>query len=479
MDQDKTRVRFAPSPTGLLTLGSARTALFNWLYAKHNDGKFLLRIEDTDKERNKEKYEENILQGLKWLGLEWDEKLTRQSNRTGLYKKHLEKLIEEDKAYYCFCSKEELQKEREAQIAQGLSPTYSEKCRKLSQEEAKERLQKGESAVIRFKMPKTKIEFKDIIRGTVDFDGSKIGDFVIAKNKESPLYNFAVVIDDVDMDITHIIRGEDHISNTPKQIAIAKALNFETPKFAHLPLIMAPGGGKLSGRFAEDSILDYRNQGYLPQALFNFMTLLGWHPKEDKEVISKQEAIEKFNLKRVQKGGAAINPEKLNWYNGYYIRNSETKELFSHTKKFIPDKWLEKKDKVLKALEIEKERMKKLTDFKEKAKFFFKLPDYEAKMIAWNEQYEDSHQNLQEIYDFVKNLPEEEFDKKRIEEFLLNLSEEVGGKGEVYWPLRASLSGQKASPGALEIMWVLGKDESLRRIKKAIKRLEGADKLPI
>lgn len=473
MTDKNTKVRFAPSPTGPLTFGNARTALFNWLYAKHVNGKFLLRIEDTDKKRSEEKYEKNIIKGLKWLGLDWDGEIYRQSDRLDLYKEYMEKLIEKDKAYWCFCSEEELEEEREAQKSQGLSPKYSGKCRNISKEEAEERIAEGEDAVLRFKMPITTISFKDIVRGKVEFNTERMGDFVIATSMDRPLYNFAVVIDDHKMDITHVVRGEDHISNTPKQIAIYETLGFDTPKYAHLPLILAEGGGKLSKRMKNNSILDYKSQGYVSDALFNFMALLGWHPKEDREVISRQEAVDEFTLRRVQKGGAGMDFDKLDWYNGYYIRNKTGEELVSEIKDFVPDKWLEEEDKLIKALDAEKERMKKLTDFKEKGGFFFNLPDYDNEMVVWKDNTKDSINNLEKIEEFIKNLSDQDFKAEKIENFLLKLSEEVGGKGEVYWPLRVALSGQKASPGPLEIMNVIGKQETERRLSVALDKIKG------
>lgn len=465
MSDKKTKLRFAPSPTGPLTLGNARTALFNWLYAKHVGGEFLLRIEDTDKEKSKKKYEKDIDKGLKWLGLDWDGEVYRQSDRLDLYKKYLNQLIEDDKAYWCFCSKKELEEEKEKRKEKGLSPKYSGKCRDIGPEEARKRIEDGESAVVRFKMPKANISFKDIVRDKVDVDGSEIGDFVIATSEDRPLYNFAVVVDDHEMDITHVVRGEDHISNTPRQVAILEALGFERPEYAHLPLILSPEGGKLSKRFRESSLMKFKKQGYVPGAMFNFMALLGWHPKEDKEVISREEAVEEFTLDRVQKGGASLDMDKLDWYNGYYIRNMETKKLVECLKDFIPEEWSREEERLLGAVEAEKERIKKLTDFKDKASFFFDLPDYDGEMLVWKEKIKESKKSIESIYDFLKRSSE--LDLEDLESHLLDLSDEMGGKGEVYWPLRVAMSGQKASPGPLEIIKVLGLEEALKRLEKA------------
>src|SRR3989338_1267749 len=295
------RVRIAPSPTGFLHIGTARTALFNWLFAKKEGGLFVLRVEDTDLERSDSKYERDIIENLEWLGLVWDEgplaapenKIGelpfssqspkykgdfgpyRQSERLDVYEKHLKKLLDENLAYYCYCSKEELEAERQSMLAQGLPPRYSGKCR--AKPKSGENLQ-----LIRFKVSEAKLSFTDLIRGKIAFDTSLIGDIAIAKDLKSPLYNFAVVIDDYEMKISHVIRGEDHIANTPKQILLQKALGFSLPQYAHLPLILDSDRSKMSKRYLATSIKDYRDQGYLPEALVNFMALLGWHPAPEK-----------------------------------------------------------------------------------------------------------------------------------------------------------------------------------------------------
>lgn len=469
----KIRVRFAPSPTGHFTAGNARTALFNWLYARRYGGDFLLRIEDTDAERSKKEFEEGILEGLKWLGLSWDEKIFRQSERKEGYKKHLKKLLEDGSAYYCFCTKKDLEQEKERQTNLGLAPKYGGKCSQISPDKAKETKKKGVESVIRFRMPDETIRFDDMVRREVEFDGGLIGDFVIAKDEESPLYNFAVVVDDHEMGVTHVIRGEDHISNTPKQIAIQKALGFDEMSFAHLPLIMSPGGGKLSKRELHKSIIDYKNDGYLSEAVFNFLLLIGWHPKEDREVVSREEALKEFSIERVQKSGGVFNEEKLDWYNAYYIRNKPSEELIKDLEPFIPKDWLvdERQNFVCNILEIEKERMKKLTDFTDLASFFFELPEYPAELVLWKDEKEASIDSLEKVYNFIKKLPDNDFNEKNIKDFMEKLSGEKGGRGEVYWPIRAALSGRKESPNAIEIMFVLGKKETLKRIEKARKNL--------
>ncbi len=490
------RVRFAPSPTGFFHIGSARTVLFNWLFTRQHNGKFILRIEDTDVERSAPEYEKDILEGIKWLGLDWDEGPNiggdygpyKQSERLDIYEKYLRQLLEENKAYYCFCSKEQLESDRQAMLAQGLAPKYSGRCRNLSKEEVDNRLKKGEPTVIRFKIPETEIEFNDLIRGKIRFDASLIGDIVIAKNLKSPLYNFSAVVDDFEMKINYVIRGEEHLSNTPKQIFIQKALGFETPEYAHLSLILTPTRAKLSKRFLEASLNDYKNQGYLAEAIVNFLALLGWHPKDDREILSVDDLISEFNLKRVQKAGAIFNVEKLDWLNGQYIRKIDAVDLAERIKIFIPPEWTieEKNELLIKAITAEKERMKRLNDFKELADFFFELPDYEISLLAWPrpapapslekgiEPQIDKQKtlaNLKILIEEINKVFKADFNKEALEKLITPLTE-VWGRGELLWPLRAALSGKEASAGPFEIMEVLDKEETIRRLEIAVKKLE-------
>ncbi len=344
------RVRIAPAPTGNFHIGLARTALFNYLFAKKYEGVFILRIEDTDPERSKPEYEKDILDSLKWLGIEWDEGPDiggdygpyRQSQRLEIYLKYLEKLLAEDKAYYCFCSEEELEMERQYQLSIGQAPRYSGKCANLPKETVQKYLAEGKKAVIRIRVPAKKIEFDDLIRGHLEFDAGLMGDIVIAKNLTtrgqnkslgrwregwSPLYNFACAIDDFEMKFTHIIRGEDHISNTPKQILIQEALGFERPIYAHLPLILGPDRTKLSKRHGAIGISEYRKQGYLPEALVNFIAFLGWNPGTEREIYSMASLIKDFSLEKVQKGGAIFNIKRLDFLNGFYIRQKSIEKL--------------------------------------------------------------------------------------------------------------------------------------------------------
>lgn len=467
-EKEHVRVRIAPSPTGSLHIGTARTALFNWLFARHHKGTFVLRVEDTDLERSDPKFEAEIIEGLKWLGIDWDEGPYRQSGRLDLYERYLKKLLDQKKAYYCYCTKEELEHEREGMLAIGLPPKYSGKCRHLKEAPAGRQPQ-----VIRFYVPEAKVEFKDMIRGSITFDAALSGDIAIAKNLRTPLYNFAVVIDDYEMRITHVIRGEDHISNTPKQILLQKALMFPTPHYAHLPLILAPNRSKLSKRYAETSLLLYRDQGYLPEALVNFMAYLGWHPKEDKELLNREELVREFDLKRVQKAGAVFNEEKLDWLNAQYIKQTPDEALGEMLAPFLKEKnWTANRSMLLKVIALQKERMAKLADFLPLADFFFELPDYPAELLVWQkETAEKAVLNLDAVFEELSHSTFTQFDKESTESVIMPVAESRG-RGAVLWPLRVALSGKSASPGPFEMMGVLGKAESLRRITLAIQKLK-------
>ncbi|MDP2695911.1 MAG: glutamate--tRNA ligase [bacterium] len=468
------RVRIAPSPTGNLHIGTARTALFNWLYAKHNGGVFVLRIEDTDLERSDVAFEKDIMENLRWLGLIWEEGpgaeagenigdygSYRQSERLASYEKYIRQLLDENKAYYCFCTKEQLEDERQAMLVQGLAPKYSGRCRSLPLEETKQRLLSGESHVIRFKMSEAKISFKDLIRGSVSFDLGLMGDIAIAKDLKAPLYNLAVVIDDYEMKISHVIRGEDHLANTPKQIAIQNALGFPGPHYVHLPLILDKDRSKMSKRHSATSIREYRDQGYLPEALINFMAFLGWHPQDDKEILSIDGLVEEFDIARVQKAGAAFNIDKLDWLNAQYIKQSDDAELLKSLISFEPRLNDVPEKTALKMIASTKDRLKKLADFTDLTDFLFELGNYDGVLLNWKDT--DSAKTINYLTIVDKLLP----DVEEIKQFA-----DKEGRGEVLWPLRVALSGKSASPGPFEIMEVLEEAEVRRRIGLAIKKLE-------
>ncbi len=487
------RVRMAPSPTGYFHIGSARTALFNFLFARKTGGKFILRIEDTDKLRSKKEYEKNILDSLRWLKLEWDEGPEkegdfgpyRQSERLDIYEKYLKQLLEEGKTYYCFCSPEELEIQRQEMITRGIAPRYSGHCRDLSQETVKRYLNEGKKAVIRLRMPSQKLKFQDVIRGEIEVDLSLIGDIVIAKGLREPLYNFSATIDDYLMEITHVIRGEDHISNTPKQIILGEALGFPRPIYAHLPMILGPDRSKLSKRHGAMAVTDYRQLGYLPQALVNFLALLGWHPQDDSEVMSLEEIIEKFSLERVQKGGAIFNLKKLDWLNSYYLRKMDFSDLMSqfidYGKNYSSYSGLfQKYDESYfsKVIEIDLPRINKFSDVFTLFDFFFKDElDYKKELLFWKGMTEtELKKSLSDAIKVVEKIPKEDFNKINLQikfyEFIDKEGVYKGNRGQLLWPLRAALSGKEISPGPFEIAEVLGKEETIKRLKQALDKLD-------
>jgi glutamyl-tRNA synthetase len=450
------RVRFAPSPTGPLHIGATRTALFNYLFAKKNKGKFILRIEDTDLERSEKKYEKDIIENLEWLGLKWDEGPFRQSERIEIYQKYIKKLLDSGQAFWCDHTQEELEKEKKQQMARKQAPRHI--CQR-----------KAKKGIIRFRCPEGKIVFYDLIRGKLQFDGGLLGDISIARDEKTPLYNLGVVVDDAEMKISHIIRGEDHISNTPKQIVLYQALGLPIPQFAHLPLILGSDRNKLSKRHGAVSLGWYRKQGYLPEAMINFMVLLGWNPGTEKEIFSLKELIKEFSLKRVQKGGAIFNLQRLDWLNGYYIRQMDLDEL---TKKCLP--YLEKKvdfEYAKKIVALERERIKKLSEIGELTKFFFTdRLEYQPELLIWKKMtLKKVKKNLKILEKALLKIGN--FSQKSLRDSLMPLTEEHG-TGELLWPLRVALTGQKASPGPFEIMEVLGKEKTLTRIKEAIRKIK-------
>ncbi len=481
------RVRIAPSPTGYFHIGTARTAIFNWLFAKKYNGKFIVRIEDTDKERSKPEFERDIIEQIKWLGLNWDEGVEvggdygpyRQSECLDLYEKYLKQLIKEGKAYYCFCTQEELEIKKQEMITRGESPKYDGHCCNLNSEEVEEKLKNKTPFVIRIKTPDKKVSFTDMIRGRVEFDLSLFGDQVIAKNLKEPLYNFAVVVDDHHMKITHVIRGEDHLSNTPKQIVLYEALEWEIPEFGHLPLILAPDKSKMSKRFGDVSVAEYRKNGYLSEALFNFTVFLGWHPEEKagesiKEILNKEEILELFDIKRVQKGGAIFNIEKLNWINSEYIKKMSTEDLLLQSTPYLKSfsQEIKNREYLKKIIELHRERIKKLSDLPELVGYFFELPEYPKELLIWKDSIlENTKGNIDFIIKLLSGLGDDNFTKNQLEVIMMPEAEKIG-RGELLWPLRVALSGLKSSASPFEIMPILGKKETLRRLKIAQEKIQ-------
>ena len=438
--------RFAPSPTGYLHTGNYRTAIFSYIFAKQNQGKFLLRIEDTDKERSKKVYEDNIIDSLKWLGLEYDE-FYRQSDRTEIYKKYIHQLIDSGHAYV---SKE----------------TPVETDGKTS---------RGE--VIRFKNPNKKVAFDDLIRGHIEFDTTELNDFVIAKSFDEPVFHLVVVIDDHEMGVTHIVRGEDHISNTPRQILIFEALGVKVPQYAHIPLLLAPDRSKLSKRKGAVAITEYRAKGYLPQALLNYLTLLGWHPSDDKEILTMEEIIKDFSLDRVQKGGAVFDEEKLKWFNKQYMAKLSDEDFIAHAQAFLPASISASSDTFKSILPLLREKINAFGEIAEllgpngELSFIQALPEYEPTMLLWkkNPDAAIARSHLVFAQESIGKLPDA-FSADQAKATLWEYAEK-NGKGDVLWPLRVALTGKDKSPDPFTSASILGRSESLKRIGAAITKL--------
>ncbi len=443
--------RFAPSPTGLLNM-SYRTGLFSFIFAKQHDGKFILRVEDTDKERSRPEYEANIIESLAWLGITYDERY-RQSERTDIHKDYLKRLVEKGFAY-------------------------------VSKEKNESR--GGRAEVIRFKNPKQTITFNDLIRGELTFDTTELGDFVIAKSFDEPLFHLAVVVDDFEMDITHIIRGEDHISNTPRQILIQRAIGAPTPYYAHLPLILAPDRTKLSKRHGARAISEYRDDGFLPEAINNFTALLGWSPQSSKgaeaeEIFTLDQLIKWFDLSHVQKGGAIFDEKRLFWLNKEHIKRLSPERLFDLTKQFLPKNILELKnyseEKLKRALPILTDRIEKFGDLREggergELSYLFSHPQLERELIPGKEgggtsgDVAKTNLILDNIINKLSNIPENAFTTDAVKAALWDYAT-TEGRGSVLWPLRYALSGLLKSPDPFTLASYFGKNETLERLTAA------------
>jgi len=486
------RVRFAPSPTGPLHVGGSRTALFNYLFAKKNKGKFILRIEDTDLARSEQRWTDEILKELKWLGVQWDEgpdiggkfEPYKQTQRLDIYEKYLKQLLDGGKAYYCFCTQEELESSRQEQLSRGLAPKYVGTCAHLSAEAVQKNIAEGKQSVIRFRIENKKVKFEDLIRGDVEFDASLLGDIVIAKDLKTPLYHFAVVVDDFSMKISHVIRGEEHLSNTPRQILLQEALGFDSVIYAHLPLMLNPDRSKLSKRQGDVALADYHNQGYLPEALVNFMVLLGWNPGTEKEIFTMQQLAKEFSIEKVQKAGAVFNLQRLDFINGFYIREKPIEKLTELCVPYLKEAGLlvegqMSKIALQKIVEVSRTRMKKLSEISGMSDFFFanKLT-FEKELLAWAKVGESETKDslmysakvLSEIKKWeIKNLEKELF--LACDKFNKEKGYPENNKGYILWPLRVALSGKKSSPNPFEIADILGKEKTLKRIDDAIKLL--------
>ena len=473
------RLRLAPSPTGFFHIGTARTALFNWLYAKRTNGKFLIRIEDTDFLRSKTEYTENILEGLKWLKLDWDEEPIKQSNRISIHKNYINKLLEIGAAYRCFTSEEETNSLREKQKKRGLPPKHDNRHRNLSREEIESFISQGKSSVIRFKIDNdTEIKWLDQIRGEIKWQGKDLGgDLVLSRRAlgyeiGNPLYNLAVVIDDNFMNITHVVRGEDHISNTAKQILIYKALDFKVPIFSHTPIILNSEGKKLSKRDCVTSIDEFRDMGYLPEAFTNYMAFLGWSSKNpESEILSLNEISKMFDLTDINKAGAKFNWEKLNWINSQYIKKMETIEL----KEIIEKYWEEmgwnspSPEWTLRLTLLLKDSMILLKDAIDQSKPFFSLPPIQKEGQEFLERNK-SKESLTHILDFLKESNYRKIDKNKAKAIIDKISKEHSiKKGILMKSLRVAFFGCLSGPDLIQSWELFSENKSdIERIKRCL-----------
>jgi glutamyl-tRNA synthetase len=464
--ESKVRVRFAPSPTGALHIGGVRTALFNYLFARHHNGKFILRIEDTDQTRSTDESIRIIVDGMKWLGLDWDEGPFRQTERMDIYRAHIDTLIKEGKAYYCYCTPEELEARRKEALHAGRPPKYDRKCRSLSTPVP------GRTPAVRFlSSDEGQTIVRDLIRGAVTFENQQLDDLIIQRSDGFPTYNFAVVVDDVTMNISHVIRGDDHLNNTPRQIQLYKALGYDPPEFAHLPMILGADKTKLSKRHGATAVTEYIELGYLPEALVNYLARLGWS-HGDQEIFSRQELIEKFTLDTVGKAPSVFNPEKLLWLNHHYIQQVDrgrlavlVLDLLKRDGVIITDPDIEWFKKLISILT---ERSHTLVEMRAGAlPFIIDQITMDEKAKA-KQLTPDVAPLLRELVDRLK--PIEPFSHEEVEKVFTSLVNEKGIKlGKLAQPVRVALTGGTVSPGIFEVIEVMGKDKVIRRIDAAAK----------
>ena len=481
------RVRFAPSPTGYLHIGGARTALFNWLFAHKMGGKLILRIEDTDTERLKEDSVSQILTSLKWLGINWDEGPEvggdcgpyYQSERLDIYKKYAEQLLAEGKAYYCFCTPADLEAQREKQRAAKQPFRYARTCRDLSKEEVEKRIAAGESYSVRVKIPlEGTITVHDLIHGDVTFNMDQFDDFVIVKSNGMPTSNFAVVVDDHLMGMTHVLRAEEHLSNTPKQLLIYEALGWEPPKFGHMPMILAPDRSKLSKRHGATSVEEFRSQGYLAEAIVNYLTLLGWGPGDERELFTLNETVDLFELEQMSKKAAIYDTKKLTWMNGQYLSELPLEKILPEAKAFfikdglVTEDWFTAHEEYFaKLVDVVRVRVKTLQEVADASTYFFKdITEYDAKGVAKHFKPESvaileqciAAIEADDVYDLATT--EAAYNKIAADNDL--------SLGKVIHPTRLALTGRTVSPGMFDVMVLLGKEKTLNRLHKAVEYIK-------
>ncbi len=482
------RVRFAPSPTGHLHVGGARTALFNYLFARHHRGTFILRIEDTDRERSTEESTAAIYESMKWLGLAWDEGPEvggaygpyHQSERLELYARAAEELRRAGRAYRCFCDPEDLKRRRDEAMRRAEPPKYDRTCARIPPAESDARAAKGEPHALRFLMPEGETSWEDGVRGRVTFQNAVLDDLVILRTDRHPTYNFAAVVDDHAMAITHVLRGDDHISNTPRQIQIYAALGLEPPHFAHIPMILGSDGTRLSKRHGATSVTAFRDEGFLPEAMVNFLALLGWAYDGEREIFSMEELVQVFTLERVSKNPAIFNYEKLEWMNGEYFRALSLERrvdlVIEHLRaaRSIPESSLRDRAFLTRAVAAVGERLKRPQQFLDYSAYLFVDP-IEPEPGPWAELQAkpQAPARLRGLADVIERVTPYEHDP--LEEATRGLAAREGVKaGEVIMPARIALTGKKVTPGIFDVMLLLGKERTVRRLRDAADRLEAA-----
>jgi len=473
------RVRIAPSPSGFLHIGTARAALFNWLFARHNKGKFLIRIEDTDQARSSPEMIQIIFDSLKWLGLEPDEPPVYQSKRLEIYSKYVNKLLESGRAYRCWCEPEVLKQKQQQARAEKRNPRYDRTCYHLSDKEKKKNIESGKAAAVRLFVPEGETSFNDLIVGEVKRNHTDFDDFIIARSDGRAVYNLAVVVDDYEMQISHVIRGNDHITNTLKQVLLYDGLGLSMPKFAHLPLILGKDKSKMSKRDGAIGVTDYAKMGYLKETVLNFIALLGWSPGDDLEIMSVDEMIESFSLDRINPSNAILDMEKLTWLNGEYIRKTDDHALVDMLRPFLVESGLvthlyinSRWDYMLNFVRLLKERCRLLTDFIDQGPYFFTDEfDYDEKGVKKHFSTPEITDRLEEWRKMLQDI--EPFVVDRLERVLRELAEKSGVKpAMLIHPTRLAITGMTKGPSLFELMEALGKDKCMLRLEKAVKYIK-------
>lgn len=463
------RVRFAPSPTGYLHIGGVRTALFNWLYARRHHGTFILRIEDTDQSRSTEEAITAILEGMRWVGLDWDEGPYRQTERMELYRDHAMRLLKAGQAYWCVCTAEELEERRKDALAKGLQPRYDGRCRE------RRIANPGDAAALRFRAPQEgQTVIEDLIKGRVVFENAVLDDLIILRSNGYPTYNFSVVVDDALMGITHVVRGDDHLTNTPRQVPIFQALGFQVPEFGHLSMILGSDKARLSKRHGATSVLAYRDMGYLPEALINYLVRLGWS-FGDQEIFSLQEMIEKFSFDHVQKSSAVFNPEKLQWLNAHYIKHGEPKRVAEQMRPFLERAGVGAEATGKSSLWMEQ----LVLAFRERSQTLEEMAKAAIPYLQSEIQMDEAAVKkflTPAIAPILERLADRfalvsDFDKGGLEAVFKNVVADAGiNMGELAQPVRVALTGRTASPGLFEVIDLLGRDRTLERLRHAVSR---------